>query len=45
MGVPFKSKKKNLIESYFVACTYDDYEQANKGEIPDRWIKTFKKLI
>ena len=44
MGVPFQSENKSSANNYFVACAYQDYEQANKGEIPERWMKTFKKL-
>lgn len=28
-----------------IPCTYDDYLSASNQEIPDRWIKTLKKLI
>ncbi|MEE2954325.1 MAG: arginase family protein [Bacteroidota bacterium] len=44
MGVPFQSDDNSPESNYFVACSYQDYEQANKGEVPERWIKTFKKL-
>lgn len=45
MGVPFKKEGKKQLQNYFVACSYRDYEAANKGEVPDRWIKTYKKFI
>jgi arginase family enzyme len=38
MEVP--SHKKNL----YIACTESDYLNALKNEIPDRWIKVFKRL-
>ncbi len=45
MGVPFKNPKTNLFDNYFVACSYDDYTQANKGEIPQRWLKTYSRFL
>ena len=45
MGVPFINKNNNKPENYFVACSYYDYEIAKKGDIPDRWIKTYNKFI
>ena len=45
MGVPFKSQSDEKIQNYFIACTYNDYEIANKGEVPERWIKTYNKFI
>ena len=44
MGVPFKNLDNSNLDYYFVACSYEDYEQANRGEIPIKWIKTFNKL-
>jgi len=44
MGVPFVSKEKSAVENYFVACSYNDYKLASKGEIPKRWIKTYNKF-
>jgi len=44
MGVPFKNNK-NELQNYFVACSYSDYETANNGEVPDRWLKTYTKFI
>jgi formiminoglutamase len=44
MGVPYKKSEKSQLDCYFVACSYADYEQANKGEIPSRWINTYNKL-
>ena len=45
MGIPFIKEGEKQLQNYFVACTYSDYEVANKGEIPDRWLKTYKKFI
>ena len=48
MGVPFTTQKEGaklpVVENYFVACSYSDYESANQGEIPSRWLKTYHKL-
>ena len=45
MGVPFKKEGKKQLQNYFVACSYRDYEAANQGEVPERWLKTYNKFI
>lgn len=45
MGVPFRKEGVKALQNYYVACSYRDYEIANQGEIPDRWIKTQKKFL
>jgi len=45
MGVPFKKEGKKQLQNYFVACSYRDYELANQGEVPERWLKTYNKFI
>jgi len=45
MGVPFKSFGTKHFDNYFVACSYDDYQHANKGEIPKRWLKTYNRFL
>ena len=45
MGVPFNNPKSNSIDNYFVACSYDDYQESIKGEIPSRWIKTYNRFL
>jgi hypothetical protein len=45
MGVPFKKEGEKQLQSYFVACSYRDYELANQGEVPERWLKTYNKFI
>jgi arginase family enzyme len=45
MGVPFKNSNTGSFDNYFVACSYDDYQHANKGEIPSRWIKTYNRFL
>ena len=44
MGVPLPSEN-NHSDNYFVACSYQDYERANKGEIPQRWLKTYNRFL
>ena len=45
MGVPFKKEGEKQLQNYFVACSYRDYEVANQGEVPERWLKTYNKFI
>ena len=45
MGVPFKNPNTGSFDNYFVACSYDDYQQANKGEVPSRWINTYNRFL
>jgi len=45
MGVPFQKEGERQLQNYFVACSYRDYEVANQGEVPERWIKTYNKFI
>ncbi len=37
-----KSGKKN--RSYFVSCSYSDYQLACQDEVPDKWLRAFEKL-
>jgi formiminoglutamase len=45
MGVPFRKEGEKEPQNYYVACSYRDYEIANQGEIPERWIKTVNKFL
>jgi len=45
MGVPFRQEGVEDLQTYYVACSYTDYEITNKGEIPERWLKTLNKFI
>ena len=45
MGVPFRKEGEKELQNYYVACSYRDYEIANQGEIPERWLKTANKFI
>ena len=45
MGVPFRKEGEEELQKYYVACSYRDYEIANQGEIPERWLKTLNKFL
>lgn len=45
MEVPYPPDKRLKFERHhLVPCTYNDYEEACKEEMPDRWWQTFQKL-
>ncbi len=44
MGIPFSKEGEKKLQNYYVACSYRDYEIANQGEIPERWLKTANKF-
>ncbi|MBI3512324.1 MAG: formimidoylglutamase [Bacteroidetes bacterium] len=45
MEVPYPPNQKLRFERHaLVPCTYQDYEEACKEEMPDRWWQTFQKL-
>ena len=31
-------------QSIYVACSHEDYLQANRNEVPDRWIRAMERL-
>ena len=45
MGVPFRKEGEKEPQNYYVACSYRDYEIANQGEIPEKWLKNAKKFL
>lgn len=46
MDVPYPAGNIEKYERHhLVPCTYEDYELALEQEMPDRWWKTFQKLI
>ncbi|MDX2190705.1 MAG: formimidoylglutamase [Bacteroidota bacterium] len=45
MEVPFPTDKEKFSRVSIVPCSYNDYEIATKGELPNRWISTHAKLI
>ena len=45
MEVPYPPNQKLRFERHaLVPCSYSDYEEACKEEMPDRWLQTFQKL-
>jgi hypothetical protein len=43
--VPYPPDKRLKFERhYWVPCSYDEYQEACKDEMPDRWWQTFQKL-
>ena len=45
MGVPFRREGMETPQNYYIACSYRDYEISNKGEVPERWLKTANKFL
>lgn len=46
MGVPVSQKyaDKYHIQQYLIPCSSSDYQIASQNEIPDRWIRVYRKL-
>jgi hypothetical protein len=42
LPVPVGSRKER---SLLVPCTYDDYQKASSGELPDRWWRIHQKYL
>ena len=45
MEVPYPVEKSNKKGKYLVPCSYEDYQTACKDDLPDRWLKTYEKLL
>jgi formiminoglutamase len=46
MDVPYPSGQENKYERHhLVPCTYEEYQQATNEEMPDKWWKTYQKLV
>ncbi len=45
MQIPYPSNKSKNERFHLVPCTYADYQLAVNSEMPDRWWKTYQKLI
>jgi len=45
MEVNYPQGKERYARNCIVPCSYADYESANRGEVPERWISTHAKLI
>jgi arginase family enzyme len=44
MEVPAGHKSKRPNKKHLIPCTYEDYQQACREELPERWLKTHEKL-
>jgi formiminoglutamase len=45
MEVPHPDQAGRFARNRMVPCSYSDYEKASKGEVPDRWLNTYAKLV
>lgn len=45
MEVPIEDKTKHYEDKQIIPCSYQDYQTATHGEIPERWWKALQKLI
>ena len=45
MEVHYPQGKEKYARNCIVPCSYADYQAANEGELPERWISTHAKLI
>ena len=44
MEVPYPQTVTTNIEKMIIPCSYKDYQEASRGDIPDRWLMTYNKL-
>jgi len=44
MEVPYPGKESKYQRHHLVPCSYEEYQSAMQGELPDLWWKTFQKL-
>ena len=45
MEVPYPNGKERYSRNSIVPCSYNDYQTAIKGEVPERYISTIAKLL
>ena len=46
LEVPAPDTEENPYgRSSIIPCSYNDYQQANRGEMPERWIKMYNRLF
>ncbi len=45
MEVPYPHERSQHDGKFLVPCSYKDYQTAQNDEIPDRWMKTYQKLL
>ncbi|MEQ8365010.1 MAG: formimidoylglutamase [Cyclobacteriaceae bacterium] len=44
MEVPHPEDKVGFMRSKMIPCSYDDYQMAMKGEVPEKWITIYSKF-
>jgi hypothetical protein len=46
MDVPYPAgTEKKYERHHLVPCTYEEFQMASAEEMPDRWWKTYQKLV
>ncbi|HEY3430355.1 MAG TPA: formimidoylglutamase [Cyclobacteriaceae bacterium] len=45
MEVPYPTGRERYSRNSIVPCSYNDYQQATKGDVPERYISTLAKLM
>jgi formiminoglutamase len=45
MEVPYPTGRARYSRNSIVPCSYTDYQQSSKGEVPERYISTLAKLM
>jgi formiminoglutamase len=45
MEVPYANGRERYARNSIVPCSYNDYQTATKGEVPERFISTLAKLL
>lgn len=45
LEVPYPQGREQYSRNVVVPCSYSDYERANHGDLPERWLQTQAKLI
>ena len=45
MEVPYPHERSKHEGKFLIPCSYQDFQTAQNNELPDKWIKTFQKLI
>jgi hypothetical protein len=46
MDVPYPAgQEKRYERHHLVPCSLEEYQQATNEEMPDRWWKTYQKLV
>ncbi len=45
MEVPYPKERSTHNGKFMVPCSYTDYQTAQADEIPDKWMKTYQKLL